>query len=305
MAGKIKGIKSKPSSSRSSTSSKARLSSRKSGGSGRSLGMVDEASRRADERRAAGNRRWVSIDDGESAQIRVIDAKEFKDLYVHRVPFAKRDGGEYHRDVPCLDQDDKGVPCPGCKDEIQRRYKFYLNVIVRDAEVLNDEGDPTGKTADQVMIWSGGITVARRLNKLHGRVGLESRDIVVEREGTKKKTKYDIDWATDENEPLSANDKKLAKNKHDLSRYTDVPEFDDFYKASDDDDEDEDSGSSRRGRTDPWADRRKRRSSRDDDDDSSRGSSRRSSSARSTLKRKGSSNSSSDKTTVRRRRPRT
>ena len=210
--------------------------------SGKGLGRVNEAIKRSDERRAAAGRRFLKLGDGDQVVCRVLDVDDdFRDGYFHRVPMQGKKG-RYFADVPCLDQDDEGIPCPGCKDDIPKSYKFLTNVIVRDWEDEANEGKPE----DVVMILKQGITMARRLNKMHQRHGLQNRDIIIEREGDDKdNTKYDIDWADDSNTPLSDADEKLAKKKHDLDRYTKPPEYDDFYKspsergAGDDDDEDQ------------------------------------------------------------------
>lgn len=202
------------------------------------LGRVSEAASRQ-----KGKRKWLKLDDGDVVTLRVVDTGEdFKDAYVHRVQMEREDGSTYYADVPCLDQDEKGVPCPGCKDDLDRRYKFWANVIVRDWE-----DEETGKVADSLMVWGSGITIAKRLDKLEARHGLINRDIEVERSGsTMKNTKYEIEWATDENAPLSDADRELIKDKADLTRYVKPPEFDDFYKAPGDrnkDEDDEDVGS--------------------------------------------------------------
>jgi hypothetical protein len=214
----------------------------------RGLGKVQEAAART------GDRVWVNIDDGESEVMRVLDTGEdFTDGYVHRVPMEREDGSTYHVDVMCLDQDEKGVPCPGCRDDLQRRYKFWCNVIWRNAPV---EG--TKQRKDQIAILTGGIRVAKKLDKMDAKHGLRNRDIEIEREGVKKKTKYDLDWADDENNELSAEDKALEKKKYDFSFYTTVPDFDDFYKSprdrGGDDDDDSDVGAASQKR-DPFGER--------------------------------------------------
>ena len=207
------------------------------------LGHVASAAKRADERRAASGNRWLRIEDGEVATGRIVDVgAAFQDCYVHRVPMTREDDDgnvkTYHADVPCLDQEEKGVPCPGCKDlkKYPRRYKFWCNMIVRDWP------DEDGEEKDRIMILSGGITLARKLGKMDAKHGLRNRDIEIEREGTGKKTKYDADWADDENTPLSDADEKLLENRHDIERYTKPPTFDDFFKppSARDDDDDED-----------------------------------------------------------------
>ena len=228
------------------------------------LGNVAAAAKRADENQ--GGNRWLKLEDGEVVTCRVVDVgADFKDAYVHRVPMTTEDDDgnakHYHADVPCLDQKEKGVPCPGCKKDIPRRYKFWCNVIVRDHE------DDDGKTEDRIMILSGGINLARKLGKMDAKHGLINRDIEIEREGVKKKTKYDADWADDENVPLSAADEKLVERKHKIDKYAEPPDFDDFFKAPRDrakDDDDDDTGTAARSRN---VLKRERNTDSDDDDD--------------------------------------
>jgi hypothetical protein len=193
---------------------------RRSGG----LGKVAEA---ASKQR--GKTKWLKLDDGDVVRVRVV-AEQFKDAWVHRVPMETEDekgrARTFHAEVPCLDQDDEGVPCPGCKDDIAKKYKFYVPVIVRD---WTDE--ETGKTGDTVMLWSNGITIGKKLDKLEAKHGLANRDIEIEREGsTMNDTRYDVDWAEDSNSELTAEEKELVeKAQIDLKRYVEPPEFDDFY----------------------------------------------------------------------------
>jgi hypothetical protein len=241
----------------------------------RKLGRVDEVKSQS--------REWLKLDDGDSVQGRVVDTGEdFQDAYVHRVP-VEGDKGTYHVDVPCLDQEDKGKRCPGCKDDLPRRYKFWTNFILRD---------PDDSKKDKLVIWGSGITVARRLNKLHARHGLDNRDIIIEREGSGlNDTKYDIDWADEENTPLSRNDQKLIKNKFDLKRYSTPPSYEDFYKAPGDrGDSDEEIGQ-RALKRDVFGAKKRKRSTRSAKSDGSKKSVR-------TAKRPTASKS---KVTVRRR----
>lgn len=200
----------------------ARVSRKGRGKSGGTLGRVAEAAAKQ-----KGKAEWLKLDDGDVVVMRVLDTgKDFKDGFVHRVPMEREDGSTYYADVPCLDQDDKGIPCPGCKDDLDRRYKFWTNVIVRGDEEAKDKEDQK----DRLMIYSGGITIAKKLDKMDARHGLDNRDIELEREGKKMNdTKYDVEWADEEDVPLSDEDEKLAEKKHDLSRYTKQPEYDDFY----------------------------------------------------------------------------
>jgi hypothetical protein len=197
----------------------ARASKRRSKGG--TLGRVSEAAAKQ-----KGKAEWLKLEDGDVIQCRVLDTgSNFQDAYVHRVPMERdNESGKgsktYHADVPCLDQEDTGVPCPGCKDDLERRYKFWTNVIVR-----GEDDEP-----DKLMIYSGGITVAKKLDKMDAKHGLDNRDIEIEREGkSMQDTKYDVDWASDANSELSEEDKALAEKKHDLKRYSTPPSYEDFY----------------------------------------------------------------------------
>lgn len=245
---------------------------------------MSKAEQQQKKRAAARDRKWLKLEDGDEAIVRLFPTEEFfKDGFVHRVPMELKGGKKIYPDIMCLDQDDDGTPCPGCKDELQRRYKFWAPVIARDWE-------DDGKTADTVMIWSGGITIGKRLNKMAERHDLSKRDIVVARSGsTKDDTEYDVDWEDEEDVPYSSKDKKLLENAPDLTRYTTIPEYDDFYKPLDDKDNDDDGGASSRKKGNPF--NKKKKSDDDDDDDKPKAGRRRS-----------SSRSSSSKTGMRRRR---
>lgn len=261
------------------------------------LGRVKEAANKK------GKRQWLKLDDGDELFVRVLDVDdEWKDAYCHRTPIEKEGGDVNHIDVPCLDQDEKGIPCPGCKDGLDRRYKFWTNVIVRDWD------DGSGKEKDTLMIWSGGITIARRLDKLHGKVGLQNRDIEVSRTGSgKNDTKYEVDWATDENEPLSDNDKKLMEERNEISRYSKPPEYDDFYlpinERGGEDEDDEETASDSINRNAFAARKKKRKSTDEDDEDEAPRRSAKRGTASSSRRRKAVDDDDDEpKKTVRRRR---
>lgn len=224
------------------------------------LGRVQAAKKLVDEKRGGG-RKWLSLDDGDTVIIRPLEqGEDFQDVFVHRVKFETDKGEIRHVDVPCLDQNNKGVPCPGCKEDIERRYKFYLNVIVRDYEDPElDDAEPE----DTVMVWSGGITVAQRLDKLSAKnKGLMNLDLEVERDGVKKKTKYTID--VESKGEMSDADKKLAEKKPDLTRYLTPPEFDEFFTPPWERDNDDDDAP--KSKANPFG-RKKRGASEDDEDD--------------------------------------
>jgi hypothetical protein len=105
---------------------------------------------------------------------------------------------------------------------------------------------------------------------MDGKYGLRNRDIEVEREGsTKDDTEYHIDWADEENVPLTDEDKALAEKKNDLSRYIKAPAFDDFFKPpgerNKDDESNKEIGEKAINRN-TFADRKKKKTKSDDDE---------------------------------------
>ena len=216
---------------------------------------------------------WMSIGDGNTEQVRVVDTDEyFKDGYVHQVEFERKDKSTYTMDIRCLDPDDEGEPCPGCRDELDRRYKFWMLVILR----ANGED----RKKDEVRILSGANRLVKALNAKQKKRDLSRRDIEISQEGTGREVAYEVEWATDEDEPLSKADKQLleteraAKVVESFNFYTELRDEDSFYDepSRDDDDDDEDVGSKSKRRGSGFAATRKkagtsRRSSRDEDDD--------------------------------------
>lgn len=210
-------------------------------------------------------RRYLSLQDGEEAQVRFLEEGDgFKIVYVHSVKKQRKNGTTYHHDVVCLNQDGSDpTSCPGCKrfqetkaedePEAKRRSKFFTNVIWRDGPVFSKDhnnelirdssGDPiVEKHEDQVVLWTGGITVANQLDKIDTKYkGLTSRDFAVSRQGSSTKTTYTVQIPVDEEgeplnggkkTPLSDADKKLAKDKYDLEEVTAAPDPGDFFGNS-------------------------------------------------------------------------
>jgi len=270
---------------------------RRTGGSGggRGLGNVEtNIKKQASRFKKTG---WVRIADGESGVFRVVDVgADFRDGFVHPVEFSPKKGRSFTRDVMCLDQDDDGTPCPGCRDDLERRYKFWCRVIEREAEIENDSGKVTGYQ-DQVKILSSGKRLAGGLNKKHKKHDLSKRDIEIEREGDGWDTDYSVEWVDEKDVPLTDAEIKMVDEADiDLDRYSTIPDFDDFYElpGRDDDDDDEKPGDrSRRGSAFSSRKGRSQRSSRngdssdDDDDDDTPVRRTRRSSRRTTVKPKG------------------
>lgn len=261
---------------------------RTSGDSNAGLGNVDAILARQAEKRAAGRTSWVKVSDDEEDPtiIRAYDVGDgmFREGYIHQVEFEievedrKKRGKQktitIRRDRMCLDQDETGEPCPGCRDEYERRFKFWLPVIERDAPIVTDAGKVTGYK-DRVALLSGGSRLVAVLNRIQKKKGLTNQDV----ELTKSGDGFNVQYAGDalERSPLSGDDKQLIKDfdaKKKLDRYTEVFDFDHFYdppgKRDEDDEDDEDVGerSRRRGSSfGPRPGRGRATSQRDDDDD--------------------------------------
>src|SRR3954464_3866787 len=110
------------------------------------------AARRAENPNQAFVRMFKLPNNNETAVVRFLEErKEFACLYVHERRFT----GRRPTIVPCLDQDETGIRCPGCEHSdpkvAKRVFKGWINLIRLDAPKLKrgDDGrgikDPNGK----------------------------------------------------------------------------------------------------------------------------------------------------------------
>jgi hypothetical protein len=296
---------------------RTRRSTGSNGASSRGLGNVESNIKKSASRYKKTG--WVKMDDGESVVVRVVDVgADFRDGFVHQVEFKGQNKSTFTRDVMCLDQNDDGTPCPGCRDDLERRYKFWTRVIEREAPVENDSGKVTGYE-DTVKILSGGKRLAGALNKKHKRHDLSKRDVEIEREGTGWDTDYSVEWVDEKDVPLTKAEVKMVDESDiDLDRYAYTPDFDDFFELPErDGDDDDDVGERSKRRGSAFGERKsgsKSRSSRassngdeDDDDDRPRRRSRKSvksGGGLADIRARKSGGSKSDKPAIRRRRTR-
>lgn len=239
-------------------------------------GSVDKHLNRPKRRRS---NRFVPIPDGETVIVRAINTDDyFFDGYVHPVQFERKDGSTYTVDRLCLDQDDEGEPCPGCRDDLERRFKFWMVVIWRNAPQENKNGKVIGEADQLRVLGSGSSRMIKQLNAKHKRRDLARRDIEIARDGEGFDTQYEVEWALDEDNPLTRDDKKIVEDGEEIieafQRYTEVPSEDEFYDEPkfDNDDDDDDPGERSRKRGAVFGRERKgrsamRRQTRDDDDD--------------------------------------
>ena len=204
---------------------------------------IRQASADIEARRGGGNQQsalWFRLGAGDETVIRFLEQDD--DIHwamCHEVPV---EGRQWGRDVPCVDQQKDGTPCPGCERDLPRRFKGYINVIWHDAPVFkrdkdgkmvkDSEGDPvvTGHKP-QVAIWSSGIRLFEELDELNANYrGLMSRRFKVKRKGSGFDTKYhfapeDIDSGPQE---MTEVEKDLAANKFDLNTYVKTPTYEEF-----------------------------------------------------------------------------
>lgn len=175
---------------------------------------------------------------GDSATVRFLE--EGDDVYSYWyhdfTHINKKDG--WKTKLACLDQEDDGTPCPGCEEDLPRKFQGLINVIWRDAPLFAKDSDgnidwSTQKgTADQVAVWRAGIEL---FSKTLGRKdvtykGLSSRDFEIVREGVGLKTTYSVEPVVVDGEtkavPMSKDDKALAKEKYDLEELSRFVEYD-------------------------------------------------------------------------------
>jgi hypothetical protein len=207
----------------------------------------------------------------------------FRIGYIHQVEFEievedrKRKGKmktiTIRRDRWCLDQKEEGEPCPGCKDELDRRLKFWLPVIEREAPIVTDAGKVTGYK-DRVALLSGGARLLAAINRVHKKKGLNNQDVELSKSGEGFNVQYAADALA--RTSLSADDKQLIKDfdaEKKLDRYTEIYDFDHFYdlpgEKDDDEDDDADPGEKSRRRGSSFGPRpgKGRSSAKQDDTD--------------------------------------
>jgi len=198
----------------------------------RGFASVREAGKDIEARKNAASedfpdRVYFKIEPDTSAVVRFLEqGDEVKWAWVHEVPVEGRSWGDK---VVCRDQDEEGrrigESCPGCEQDLKRAFRGVVNLIWRG-------GGETGEDIDAMWI-SGPRVFVDTLDPLETAYrGLASRDFTVTRKGSGRDTAYSI-LPTDPDggaQPLSASDKKLAKEKFDLTYYVEPPSYDEWGK---------------------------------------------------------------------------
>lgn len=196
----------------------------------RGFDSVREAGKDIEARKAAAGedfqqRTYFKLNSGNSAIVRFLEqGDEVKWAWVHEIPV---EGKTFGPKIVCRDQDEEGrrigESCPGCERELKRSFRGVINLIWRGA---GDDGE------DIVALWIAGPRVfVDTLDPLETAYrGLASRDFTVTRKGERLDTSYSI-LPTDPDggaQPLSAADKKLAKDKNDLTWYVEAPSYEEW-----------------------------------------------------------------------------
>lgn len=216
----------------------------------RGFGGVKQASADLEARRGGGGpgALYFRLGEGETTVVRFLEQDDdIAWAMMHEVPVEGRAWGQ---DVPCLDQERDGTPCPGCEREnpdtgyLKRKFKGYINVIWDDAPVFKRDGEgkmvkgSNGKpetigTKPQVAVWSSGIRLFEDLDEINANYkGLTSRRFRVKRKGSGFDTKYvvvpeDIDSGP---QPMTDDEKKLAEGRFDLNQFIQPPSYDEFLR---------------------------------------------------------------------------
>ena len=205
---------------------------------------VRKASADVESKRGAGGpgALYFRLKSGEEAIVRFLEQDEHINwCYMHEVPVENRQWG---KNVPCLDQEKDGTPCPGCERDMDRRFKGFINLVWDNAPVFKrDEskkivkdrlGDPViiGQKP-QVAVWNSGIRLFEELDEVNTNYkGLMSRKFKVKRKGEGLDTKYHISPADPDSgaTPMTSEEEKLAAEKYDLNQFTGPGTYEDFLK---------------------------------------------------------------------------
>jgi hypothetical protein len=176
--------------------------------------LADEsAARQAAFDELSGGRFFSLPNSGDRARVRFLEqGDDVKFFWTHQLP--AKPGQQFGDSVLCLDQDDKGVPCPACVRGKNRTPRVCINLIWYGAPRFVREPGQDGRPGkvkkdpvtnaplidgveDVVATWGASQTVGGRLDTLHknaeGAGGLMMGVYIVQRRGIKKNTEWDID----------------------------------------------------------------------------------------------------------------
>ena len=205
---------------------------------------VRNASAEVEARRGSGGpgALYFRLKSGDEAEVRFLE--QDNDIFwchMHEVPV---EGRQWGKNVPCLDQEKDGTPCPGCERDMDRRFKGFINLIWFNAPVFKRDSenkivkDRLGEIVTigekpQVAVWNSGIRLFEELDEINANYkGLMSRRFKVKRKGSGLDTKYVIIPADPDGgaQPMDDAEQALANEKYDLNQYTKPGSYEDFLK---------------------------------------------------------------------------
>lgn len=145
--------------------------------------LAADANKRREQYDAGGDwLRPLKLQKGHTARGRFLEEGEnIWYLYVHELP--KKPGQRYGDRVLCLDQDDQGVECPGCRTEgVSRGTRVVINFLRYDEPKLRRDAqkkpvkDAQGNyvfdgVEPQVVVWNAPTGVGGRLSFLESEHG--------------------------------------------------------------------------------------------------------------------------------------
>ena len=183
---------------------------------------------------------YFRLKPGDEALVRFLEQDDdIAWAMMHEIPV---EGRQWGRNVPCLDQAQEGIDCPGCERDMDRRFKGFINLIWYNAPIFKRDKDGkiekdkfnepivTGEQP-QVAVWNSGIRLFEELDEINANYkGLRSRLFRVKRKGSGLDTKYvivpdDIDAGP---QPFDTQEQKLEEDKFDLAQFTVPSSYDDF-----------------------------------------------------------------------------
>jgi hypothetical protein len=207
----------------------------------RGMEGLRKAAKQQRERAGSGGMYFKLPNDGDTAIVRFLEqGDDIAWCWVHEVPV---DGRKWPDNVPCLDQDEEGIDCPGCEADLKRKIQGYLSVIWHDAPKL--KRDKEGKLVKvdgevvavgnepAVALWTVGRVMLEELDEVDDNFkGLSSRKFKVKRKGEGLDTKYKVSPEDIDSGPqkFSDKEKELADKKPNVQERITPPSYEDFEK---------------------------------------------------------------------------
>jgi hypothetical protein len=137
----------------------------------------------------------------------------------------------------CLDQDQEDPlnSCPACKAGIERKQRFWVNLIWRNAPILelNQYGEPYPYkiigVEDQLAVWNSGQSLFKILDELQQEYGdITAQDFKLKRDVQNDYNPYSLSARQPQPTELSPNDKQLVAKRYDLRQLSKPKSYNDL-----------------------------------------------------------------------------